>query len=126
MASIGLGIFLILHGLVHFWYVTLSTGWVPFQEDMGWTGQSWLLSGILAEGPLSTLAAAGYSIAAVLFIGVGVWMMADQDLGRSWILAPAVVSSLLILTFWDGSPAMAVQKGLLGLVINILVILFLR
>ena len=120
------GIFLFLHGLVHFWYVTLSMGWVTFQEDMGWTGRSWLLTGALSEDSLSILAAAGYSISAVLFAGVGVMMFLNQDLAKSWMLVPAAVSSMMILVFWDGSPLMAVQKGALGLLINILVIFFAR
>jgi len=42
--NILIGIFILLHGLVHMWYVTLSQGWVEFQANMGWTGKSWLLT----------------------------------------------------------------------------------
>jgi hypothetical protein len=44
-----IGIFIVLHGLVHLWYVVLSQGLVEFEPEMGWTGESWLLSRLLGE-----------------------------------------------------------------------------
>jgi len=43
------GVFFVLHGLVHLWYVVLSQRLVAFQADMGWTGESWLLTGPLGD-----------------------------------------------------------------------------
>jgi hypothetical protein len=40
MLRILFGIFVVLHGLVHLWYVVLSQRLVEFQADMGWTGES--------------------------------------------------------------------------------------
>lgn len=44
MLSFLIGAFVVLHGLVHVWYVTLSQGLVEFQPEMGWSGRSWALS----------------------------------------------------------------------------------
>ena len=49
MPRILLGIFIILHGLVHLGYFTLSHRLVPFEPQMGWTGRSWLFTGILGD-----------------------------------------------------------------------------
>lgn len=42
--GLAVAVFLVLHGLVHLWYVVLSQGWVEMEDAMGWNGQSWLLS----------------------------------------------------------------------------------
>lgn len=116
------GIFIGLHGLVHFWYVTLSQGWVEFEPDMGWTGQSWLLSGLFKQGAVNSIASAAYSTAAVLLVAAGLGLLAKTDWASSLLLASAIVSAIVILAFWDGSMSLIVQKGGLGLLINLAVI----
>lgn len=113
------GVFIVLHGLVHFWYVTLSQGWVEFQADMGWTGKSWLLSGVVAKNTLGWLATALYSVAAVALIVSGGALLTGADWARTALLRSAAISSLVIVLFWDGSAELIVQKGLLGLLINL-------
>ena len=44
MLRLLIGFFIVLHGLVHMWYFTLSQRLVEFQPEMGWTGKSWLFS----------------------------------------------------------------------------------
>ena len=46
------GSILILHGLVHMWFVTLSQGLVEYRSDRGWTGKSWLQTNILGDNPV--------------------------------------------------------------------------
>ena len=43
------GTFVVLHGLVHLWYFTLSQRLVEFKPEMGWTGKSWILSNLLGD-----------------------------------------------------------------------------
>jgi hypothetical protein len=125
MMQILSGIFLILHGLVHFWYVTLSMGWVTFQEDMGWTGQSWLLSGWLGEHAARYLAAAGYALAGVLFAAAGALVWMNSESAGKWLVPAAVLSAGMIFLFWDGQLSLLVEKGLLGLVISLAVLIVL-
>lgn len=113
------GIFIVLHGMVHFWYVTLSQGWVEFEADMGWTGQSWLFSGLLNSGVTRTIATITYSAAALLLVVGGVGLMAKADWARPLLLVSAAASGVIIAAFWDGSLKMIVQKGGLGLLINL-------
>lgn len=49
-------IFMILHWLVHLWYVTLSLRSIPYQPEMGWSGESWLLTNMLGDGGARTIA----------------------------------------------------------------------
>ena len=120
------GIIILLHGLVHFWYFTLSQKLVPFQPEMGWTGRSWLLSKFIQDATLRPIASTLYALAAVVFVvgGVGVFVRADWM--RPILAGAAIFSSLVIVLFWDGNTGMLVQKGILGLLINlvILVVLF--
>ena len=116
------GIFVILHGLVHFWYVTLSRGWVEFQADMGWTGQSWLLSGFLPPGITGVAATILYAVGGIALAASGVGLLAQAEWSRPLLVSSAGLSAATILIFWDGSPEMLVQKGFLGLVINLVII----
>jgi hypothetical protein len=73
------GIFLALHGLVHFWPATLSWRLVEFQPEMGWTGASFVLSRILSETAVLKLAGVLFPLAGVLFVisGIGVGLRYD-------------------------------------------------
>lgn len=113
------GIFIALHGLVHLWFVTLSQGWVEFQPEMGWSGSSWVLTGILGEGPTRMLAGLLYSLAAVGLVASGIGIAIRGSWAESLLLASAGLSTAVIVTFWDGEAGMFVEKGMLGVVTNL-------
>ncbi|MGB7874760.1 MAG: hypothetical protein WBL25_10280 [Anaerolineales bacterium] len=117
--NIFIGIFILLHGLVHIWYVTLSQRWVEFQVDMGWTGKSWLLTNLLGDQVTRFLATLLYSLSAIVFVAAGVGLLANQEWSRPGLVIASIISSLTILVFWDGSLNMPVEKGLLGLLISV-------
>ncbi len=117
--NIIIGIFVILHGLVHFWFITLSQGWVAFEADMGWTGYSRLLSDLLGSGLVRGLAAGLYSASAVSFVIAGIGFLSKADWSRPWLTTASLISAATIMVFWDGSSDLLVQKGLLGLLINL-------
>lgn len=116
------GIFMILHGLVHLWYVVLAYRLVEYQPDMGWKGKSWLLSNILNEKVVRSTAGVLFAAAALAFVISGIVFLAKADWARPVILASTILSSLVILVFWDGSTQMMVQKGILGFLINVVII----
>lgn len=117
--NIFIGIFILLHGLVHIWYVTLSQRWVEFQVDMGWAGKSWLLTNLLGDQVTRFLATLLYSLSAIVFVAAGVGLLANQEWSRPGLVIASIISSLTILVFWDGSLNMPVEKGLLGLLISV-------
>jgi len=112
-------LFILLHGWVHVWYLLLAGNIVKYTPDMGWTGNSWLLSGWMGESTPKQLAIFLYLIVAILFTATGICYY----LGKMWymnmLLISTVLSSLLIITFFDGKFELLVQKGLVGLIINI-------
>ncbi len=116
------GVFIILHGLVHLWYLTLSQGWVEFQSEMGWDGSSWLLSKFLPDASLRPIASSLFLLSSFAFIASGIGVFLQADWTRSVLIAAAILSSAVILLFWDGRGAMLVQKGILGLLINLVIL----
>lgn len=117
-----IGIFIILHGLVHFWYVVLSFQWVAYQPDMGWTGRSWLLSTVLPNAALLSIAGVSFILATIAFVMSGIGILTRADWMNTLILGSAIFSSLVLIVFWDGKPTMLVQKGMIGLLINLVII----
>ena len=120
MVNFLVGTFVVLHGLVHLWYVTLSQQIVEFQREMGWTGESWLLPQTLQESAGRTLASLLFTAAAVAFVVTGAGIYSNASWWRAALAASAVLSSVSLVLFWDGSPAMLVQKGGLAFVINVI------
>lgn len=116
------GIFILLHGLVHLWYVVLSFQWVEFQPDMGWKGESWLLSAFLPQTALRSLAGGLFILATMAFIFSSIGIFLQAGWLETAILAAAIFSSLVLILFWDGKPEMLVQKGLIGVLINLVII----
>jgi hypothetical protein len=119
------GLFIILHGLVHLWYFTLSRGLVEFKPDTGWTGKSWLLTGVLGDSTTRTLAAALYLVATIALVVSGLAIFLRAAWWQPLLMGSAAISVATILLFWDGEMQFMVQKGLLGLLIGaaILVVL---
>jgi hypothetical protein len=113
------GIFIVLHGLVHLWYVTLSQRLVEFQPEMGWSGESWLFSPWLGDAATRSLATVLYGLATLGFVIGGIGIFALQGWWRPLVIGSAAFSAAIILLFWDGGLHMLVEKGLIGFLINV-------
>lgn len=113
------GVFIVLHGLVHLWYVVLSQRLIQFEPQMGWTGQSWLFTPMLGDATTRSLSTVLYVVATLGFVAGGIGVFAQQGWWRPVVIASAAFSALIILLFWDGGLSMLVQKGLVGFLINV-------
>ena len=119
-----LGIFLILHGLVHIWYIILSLELVEFQPEMGWTGYSWIFTDRLGDKITRKIGAFEYGLTTFLFLIAGMGLIFNSSWANTWISVAAVLSTVTIFEFWDGEAQMLIQKGLLGVIINAGLILY--
>ena len=90
---------------------------------MGWSGESWLLTSIMGDGRARILAAILYALAALGFVVAGTGMLMEQQWFRPLMLGSAVLSIIAIVLFWDGIASQMIEKGLLGFIINGLVII---
>lgn len=125
MVRVFVAVFLILHGLVHLWYFTLSQGLVAFQPEMGWTGRSWLFSPLFGNSVTRWLAGILYVAATLIFVAGGIGLIARAGWGAGVLVGAALLSSALIVLFWEGGLSMSMQKGVLGLLINVVLLIVL-
>ncbi|HEU0296143.1 MAG TPA: hypothetical protein VFR47_25635 [Anaerolineales bacterium] len=118
-----MGLFVILHGLVHLWYFTLSRGLVEFKPEMGWTGRSWLFTNLLGDSTTRALASVLYTLATVGLVVSGAGIFLRADWWRTVLVGSAIFSSAIILLLWDGGMQWIVQKGLIGFLISVVILI---
>ncbi len=119
MLRVLIGIFIVLHGLVHLWYFTLSQRLVEFKPDMGWSGRSWIFTDLLGDSMTRTLVGVLYVVAIIAFVVSGIGIFVRAEWWRPVLVGSAVFSTVIILLLWDGSMQLIVQKGLIGLLIDL-------
>lgn len=117
-----LSVFIILHGLVHIWYILIINRIVDFTPNMGWTGKSWLFSQCFSENSLRYMAIILYLLVTLLFMISGLAILINIEWQKTIITVAALLSSLTIIIFFDGKFELLVQKGFLGLIINLIII----
>jgi hypothetical protein len=122
MSRIISGIFIILHGLVHIWYVVLSLNLVTFQPDMGWTGNSWLFASPKSHQVMRMIAGVLFIISTMLFVISGISILTNFSGTNTILPIAAILSTITLLVFWDGKTDMIVQKGVIGVIINLVII----
>ena len=122
MKDLLISLFLIAHGWAHVWYVALSQRLVEYKPEMGWTGESWILSSILNKQLTQLVSTFGYSVSLIGFIIGGVSLYLGKDWWSSIVLASSIISLLTVILYWDGELSMIVEKGLIGIIINVALI----
>ncbi|HEX6270542.1 MAG TPA: hypothetical protein VFZ43_09920 [Anaerolineales bacterium] len=118
-----ISLFVILHGLVHLWYFTLSHRLVEIRPEMGWTGRSWILSNLLGDSVTRSVASALFILVAIAFVISGVGIFVRAEWWWPMLVSSAIVSAATLLLFWDGNIKLIVQKGLIGLLINVVILI---
>ena len=113
------------HGWAHVWYIILSQRLLEIKDEVRWTGESWLLSGFFGEQVLRNVATVGYGVSLVGFMVGGAGLLLGQGWWKDVALASAVASLVTVVVFWDGGFSMLTEKGLIGLVIDVMVIIYL-
>lgn len=125
MIRAGIGLVLALHGLVHLWFVALALRLVTFQPEMGWSGRSWLLTPLLGDSATRSTAAVLLSAAAAAFVVGGLALVGQAAWWRPALVFAASLSTVVLLVTWDGGTDLIVQKGAIGVAINVAVLVLL-
>jgi hypothetical protein len=94
---------------------------------MVWPDRSWIFSKLLGDETTRWVATVLLVIVAIAFLTGGVGLFIRQPWWRSVVLAAVVFSSTLFLLLWDGKVQELPEKGGVGILINlaILVIVYL-
>ena len=126
MSETILSILFVAHGWAHIWYIILSQQLLEIKEKVAWTGESWILTNLVDKPALRTIAGIGYTASLIGFIAGGIALGTGHTIWKQVITASIIVSSITITLFWDGKPEMLIDKGLLGLIINLAIITYLN
>ena len=117
-----LGVFLVLHGLVHLLYVGQSRRLFQLGPDMVWPDDSWAFSKLLGVGATRWLASITYGLATIGFVVSGIGILAGQAWSRPVVAGSPVLSTVSILLFWDGKLQKLTDQGLIAILINLAVL----
>ena len=113
------GIFVVLHGLVHLFYFGQSRRLFELQPDMVWPDGSWALSRVMGKETTRWLAALACILAAVGFVVGGAAILFGQAWWRPVVIGAAAFSTLIWLLFWDGTGQKLANQGLIAVLINL-------
>lgn len=122
MLYIILGVFLILHGAVHLWYVAMARGLISADADTIWNGRSWLLTRRVGDQTTMTFATIVFSAITLVFAVAGIALVAQQEWFSTWAITGSILSIAAIVCFWDGKPDHPVEKGLLGIILDVAIL----
>ena len=118
-----LGVFMMLHGLVHLLYFGQSARRFELRPGMAWPDGSWAFSKLLGEKATRALASIACALAAAGFVAGGVGILASQAWWRPVIVTSAAFSAALYIMFWDGKVQMLDAKGGIGLLIDLAILI---
>jgi hypothetical protein len=117
-----LGVFIVLHGLVHLLYFGQSRRLFELQPGMAWPDGSWAFARLLNADATRWLASAACILAAALFIAGGLGLFVRQAWWRPVIVASAAFSAALFLLFWNGGLQKLDNQGWIGILINLAIL----
>jgi len=122
MLRILFGIFIVLHGLVHLLYFGQSARYFELQPGMVWPDGAWLFSKMLGEGGNRMLASVLLVLAAIGFVAAGIGIFAGQSWWHPVLVGAAIFSSAIFFLFWDGTTQQLANKGGVGILINVAIL----
>lgn len=118
MVRIILGVFLVLHGLVHLLYFAQSRRLFELQPGMVWPDGAWALSKLFGDETTRLPAAISMVLVAVGFVTGGAGVLAGQSWWRPATVGAAALSIALYVLLWDGGLQDLDDKGVFAILIN--------
>jgi hypothetical protein len=121
-----LGVFVVLHGLVHLLYVGQSRRLFELRPGMVWPDGSWAFSKLLGVGVTRWLTSISYALVAIGFVAGGIGILAGKAWSRPVVAGSAAFSTVSILLFWDSKMQKLSDQGVIAILINValLVVVF--
>ena len=122
MFKIILGIFIVLHGLVHLLYFGQSARYFKLQPKMIWPDGSWVFAKFIGDEPTRILASILCVLAASSFVAGGLGILLSQVWWRPLVVGSAAFSIVIFVLFWNGAMQKLADMGGIGLLINLAII----
>ena len=117
-----LGIFLILHAMVHLLYAGQSARFFELKPGMVWPDAAWAFSRFLGNVTIRNLASLSLLLSAIIFIISGVGILSNQPWAKSLTIGAITFSSIVFILFWNGQLQDLDGQGGIGLIINIVLL----
>lgn len=122
MIKVIAGVFLILHGLVHLFYMGQAARLFDLQAGMNWPDGSWAFSKLLGESGTRSLAVIFCIAAVAAFLIAGAGIFFGQSWWRTAVAAAAGISIVLYILFWNGRVLHLDYQGGIGILINVAIL----
>ena len=117
-----LGIFFILHGLVHLLYFGQSARYFELKPGMVWPDGSWAFSKLLGDEAARNLASVALVLAAIGYVAGGIGILMGQPWWRPVVVGAAAFSSVIYILFWNGRMQNLDGQGAVGLLIDLAIL----
>jgi hypothetical protein len=117
-----IGVFIVLHGLVHLFYFGQSRRLFELQPGMVWPEGSWAFSKLLGDEATRLLASISCVLVAIGFVASGTGILMRQAWWRPMVVGVAALSAVIFILFWDGELQKLDAKGGIALLINIAIL----
>jgi hypothetical protein len=122
MLRIIIGVFIVLHGLVHLLYFGQSWRLFELQPGMVWPDGSWAFSKLLGDERTRLLASASCVLAAIGFVAGGAGILAGQTWWHPLVVGSAAFFGFMLILLWDGQMQRLADKGAFGVLINVAIL----
>jgi uncharacterized membrane protein YphA (DoxX/SURF4 family) len=117
-----IGIFFILHGLIHLLYAGHSRRLFEIQEGLTWPDGAWAFSDLISDRGTRSAASISYLVAAILFVISGIAMIFNLGWWSIAVIIASIFSGVIIILFWNGKLQKLADQGGIGLLINITIL----
>jgi hypothetical protein len=118
-----LGVFIVLHGMVHLLYFGQSARYFELKSGMVWPDGSWAFSKLLGNEAARNLASISLILAAIALIVGGIGILVNQAWWRPVVVGVAAFSSLVYVLFWNGRMQNLDGQGVVGILIDMAILL---
>ena len=122
MLRIAIGVFIVLHGLVHLLYSGQSQRLFELQPGMVWPDGSWAFSRLVGDETTRMLASIFMVLAAIGFVAGGAGILVRQTWWRPVVLGSAAFSAAIVVLFWNGTMQKLNDQGAIALLINLAIL----
>jgi hypothetical protein len=123
MLMLIIGTLVVLHGVVHLLYSGQSWRLFELQPGMAWPENSWTLSRLLGNQALKAFASLACALAAIGFAAGAAGLFLGYDWWRPVVVGSATFSTLCFIVCWDGRTEQLAEKGALGVLINLAILI---
>lgn len=116
------GVFIVLHGLVHLLYFGHARRLFQLEPDMVWPDGSWAFSRLLSVEATRWIASIACVLAAIGFVAAGAAIFLGQAWWRPVVVASASFSAVIFALFWDGTTQRLANQGSIAILINLAIL----